>query len=347
MRHAQRGAAFFAVLLAALFAGAAARAVAPAFDPNDPERSGYRLVFDAEFNDAAAIDLSGADPHPGFLFSNRLFPAWGYVSPARAFAISHGVLTIAGGQLGSAAPARNTSGYVGWAFAGGAYFEARLQFDPMRITAVPGAPITADNWWPSFYAVAAEYFTGHAQWPGRPRGYVRFAEDDFMEAWHEPSRYGATMHDWYGPKGCDGQAGGLGYCDIANDGTPRGVAPDNVAVRVPSGTDWAVFHTFGNLWVSAERAPDHRGFSQFFFDGRPTATRLDWEAGGDENTPPGGRGLFGVIDRDHMVIYIGAPAATPMRVTWVHVWQLPGGGAYPPVAPQPGFTGGNGSRAGS
>ena len=301
----------------------AARLDAYPFDPMKPAKFGYRLAFDDEFDDFSGINLSDAqDPRPGFRWYARLFPVWGYMSPPEAFSLANGVLTIAGGQIGTAAPARNAAGYVGTTFADGAYFEARIAFDHDLVKFNPDAPITKENWWPSFYSIPLEYLTERARWPGQPEGYVHFGEDDFFEAWLQGDRYGGAVHDWYGRLGCNNAAALGGYCDIGNDGSSPGLAPNNVAIFVPSGTDWRQFHVIGQLWVSGAHTPDHRGFVQFYFDGQPTSDRIEWRNDGTDGTPPpSGDTLFSILDRDHLVVYIGSPATVPLKVDWVHVWK--------------------------
>ena len=112
-----------------------ARKLVAAFDAGHPSRSGYRLVFDDEFNDARGISFnSSEDGPPGFRWYARLFDVWGGVTSApEAFSTADGILTIAGGQLGTAAPARNARGFVGTTFANGAYFEARIAFDAATV----------------------------------------------------------------------------------------------------------------------------------------------------------------------------------------------------------------------
>lgn len=295
-----------------------------AFDPAEPQRSGYKLVFDDEFDDASGISWSSAeDGAPGFRWYARLFAVWGgSTSPRDAFSISQGVLTIAGGQLGTAGPARNAHGFVGTTFADGAYFEARIAFDAAAVRFDASAPITPTNWWPSFYSMPIEYFMHSSQWPGQVPGFAHFAEDDFFEAWLETRRYGGAMHDWYGLPSCRLGGANSGYCDISNDGNSPQVVGKSFANEVPRGTDWRQFHVVGQLWVSGKTTPDKRGFVQFYFDGKPTADRVEWSDGPMQGPPPSGNTAFSVLDQDHLVVYIGSPAHTPLKVDWVRVWQL-------------------------
>jgi hypothetical protein len=326
--------AFICSMLTAVLTGcaqspaAAARTDAPpvtAFDAADPSRSGYQLVFHDEFDDAAGISFSSSeDGAPGFRWYARLFAVWGgSTSAPEAFSMSDGILTIAGGQLGTAAPARNANGFVGTTFANGAYFEARIAFDAAKVRFDPDAAITKTNWWPSFYAMPIEYFTKTSQWPGQAPGFAHFAEDDFFEAWLESRRYGGAVHDWYGLPGCHAGGETSGYCEVANDGNSPQVIGKTLAIKVPEGTDWRQFHVIGQLWVSGKMTGDKRGFVQFYFDGKPTTDRVGWRDGPMQGPPPAGETAFSILDQDHLVVYIGSPAHTPLRVDWVRVWQLP------------------------
>lgn len=296
----------------------------PSFDPARPQGSGYKLIFDDEFDDASGISFSSReDGVPGFRWYARLFPVWGgSTAPREAFSITDGVLTIAGGQLGTAAPAKNARGFVGTTFTDGAYFEARIAFDPETVHITPDAPITTSNWWPSFYSMAIEYFTGTGQWPGQAPGFSHFAEDDFFEAWPETRRFGGTVHDWYGLPQCHAGGATSGLCDVANDGNSPMVGK-SFANKVPAGTDWRQFHVIGQLWVSGKTTPDKRGFVQYYFDGKPTTDRVEWRDGPMRGPPPAGDTAFSILDEDHMVIYVGSPAHTPLKVDWVRVWQIP------------------------
>jgi hypothetical protein len=286
------------------------------------------LVFDSEFRDLSSISFE-SEPGPGRKYNwyGKFFPEWGGgVAPISAFSVEQGILTIRGSKIGTAAPSGTKPGYVGTVFHGGAFFEAKLAFDTTKVRFDSAAPIdNATNWWPSFFALPVEFLSGRDQWPGQPIGYVHFAEADFFEAWQKDRRFGSTMHDWYGQPGCSGHWEGISrYCDIANDGQTYGI-PDNYAVTIPDSADWTVFHTIGQLWLSAERFSGRGGCLQTFFDGEPTPTMVRWRQVAANNAPPPKIGdAFGVIDQDHLVVYIGAPTNAPLRVAWVRVWQEQG-----------------------
>lgn len=335
-----------------LAAPQAARWHPPPFDPTNIRTEGYGLVFDAEFNDLSDIDFStSAHGKTGSKFYGRIFDKWGGVrasaKPAN-LTVSNGVMTIAGGQIASIAPSADAAdGYVGTTFQGGGYFEARLAWDRGKVGADFDKPIdNMDNWWPSFYSVPAEYFTGKLQWPGQPAGYVHFVENDWFEAWHG-NHYGATIHDWYGPLHCHGESTPLDYCHISNEGVSNahpddpsldGVAKNQNKISMGS-DDPSGFHTIGALWVSARHAADGVGYVQYFFDGKPTPAWKSWRDSADKTTaPPANDAIFSALDDDHSVIFIGAPRTSPLKVDWIRVWQKPNDESNPPVTPEAGFS---------
>ena len=309
----------------------------PPFDPLKIEATGYRLVFESQFEDLSQIDFAiSANGKPGAKFYARIFDKWGGV-PASArqedVSVSAGVLTIAGGQIATIAPAPDTTdGFVGTTFRGGGYFEARLAWDRGKVHADFSKPIdNRTNWWPSFYSVPVEYFTGRMQWPGQPSGYVHFVENDFFEAW-SGNYYGATIHDWYGPLHCYGESTPLDYCHISNDGASSahptepaldGVAKDQNKVHM-GGREPDGFHVIGALWVSARHAPDGIGYVEYFFDGKSTGVWKSWKRSADRSiAPPTRDAVFAGLDDDRSVIFVGAPRNSPLKVDWIRVWQLP------------------------
>jgi hypothetical protein len=331
--------------------------VLPAFNPSNITSYGYDLVFDTEWNDTSDVNTS-ATPGPGSKFYTRLFSKWGGASNAPSLSVSGGVLTIGGGQISSIAPTSSGTSFVGTSFQGGGYFEARLAWNRSGDVANPSKPISDTNWWPSFYSVPAEYFTG-SQWPGQATGYTHFVENDWFEAW-SGNYYGATVHDWWGDyssAGCNGISTPLGYCEISNDGTstvhPTDPALDGVAKnqnRVSMGTsNPAGFHIIGALWVSAKHSASGFGYVEYFFDGAYTGVWKSWKPLPSGLAPPPSLPyIFSELDDNHSVIFIGAPSNQVLQVDWIHAWQLKqslDSESNPPVTPESGFTGPNGSAA--
>src|SRR5262249_17970772 len=99
-----------------------------------------------------------------------------------------------GGNLATAAPAKNASRFVGTGFGGGGDFEAVLKFDPSTVVRSKG--------WPAFWSAALEHLVNlqTVQWNGQPKGFEHFIEPDFFE-YDIPgggSSYGGAIHEWYG-----------------------------------------------------------------------------------------------------------------------------------------------------
>ena len=272
--------------------------------------------------------------------------------------MSGGVLTIGGGQISSVAPTSSEKSFIGTSFQGGGYFEARLAWNRSGDVYNPAKPIADDNWWPSFYSVPVEYFTG-SQWPGQAASYAHFVENDWFEAW-SGNYYGATVHDWWGEHsaaGCNGISTPLGYCEISNDGTstvhPSDPGLDGVAKnqnRVSMGpSNPSGFHVIGALWVSAKHSPSGAGYVEYFFDGVYTGVWKWWRPlPSGAAPPPSVPYIFSELDDNHSVIFIGAPSNQTMQVDWIHAWQLKqslDSESNPPVTPEAGFTGPNGSAA--
>ena len=174
--------------------------------------------------------------------------------------------------------------------------------------------------------MAVEHLAGKgaSQWPGQPAGYEHFIEDDFFEydtMWAGAATYGGAVHDWYGKwkETCPS------FCSIANAGGPSGL--NNFVIHVPAGTDWTLFHTFGQLWIAGNSANGNRGYLQYYFDGQPTSDKISWlDVYGPEVPPPSGSNIFSIIDKQHLALVLGTGAHQSVSVKRVRVWQLPGQG---------------------
>jgi hypothetical protein len=170
-----------------------------AFNPSNPAASGYALVFDDEFNSPNTIDINNTEA-PGYNWYPGNF--FGSATPASMIQVANGALTLLSSNnnislgLSTAGPANNADGFVGQAFGGGAYYEARVKFNPANVN-----PSTTN--WPSFWAYAIEVLLNNsrwnAQWPGQAAGYNHFVEDDFFEYdLGTTGAYNGAIHDWYG-----------------------------------------------------------------------------------------------------------------------------------------------------
>jgi len=295
------------------------------FDQNNPAVSGYELVFDDEFNSLSSIDIN-ATGGPGFNWYTKQF----FTSPSsNTFSkinVSNGILTlnstvssVRNSNIATAAPANNQKGWVGKVFGGGAYFEARISFDPTTINPANG--------WPSFWAMAIEHMAlkGADQWVGQDVRYSHFIEDDFFEydteSFAGSNTYGAAMHDWFGiyKRTCP-----KGFCNI-NNTAGGGSVFQNAVIKVPSKTDWTQYHTIGQLWVPGS-ANKGTGYMQNYFDGLLVST-VTWIDSGAGVPPPTGSFAFSIADQNSLVIILGTGINQPLHVDWVHVWQTPSAAA--------------------
>ncbi len=295
-----------------------------AFDPANPAGSGYQLVFSDEFDSPSTIDLNYTAT-PGYKWYPELFldsPS----TPPSVIRVENGALTLLTdtsgyGGVQTAMPANNEQGWIGRAFGGGAYFEARLKFDPATIS-------TTARSWPSFWSIAIEFLArkGAAQWLGQVPGYVHYAENDFFEynlkKWYGVNTYGGAIHDWYGTWN---QCGNQWYCEV-NNSYGGGSSFTNYVITVPASTDWTQYHTVGQLWVPGTSANGNKGYVQYYFDDQPTSDKVTWVNSGDGTPPPTEEFAFSIMDKQHLVIVLGTGVNVPMSVDWVHVWQIPGQG---------------------
>ena len=269
---------------------------AAAFNPANPGASGYSLVFDDEFNSISTIDVNNTGA-PGYNWYASSFVA-GPTSPGN-IQVANGALTLVQSNnnfsygIGTAGPANNADGFVGQAFGGGAYYEARIKFNPANVN-----PATTN--WPSFWADSLELWVNNslhsAHWPGQSptgtgptSGYNHFVEDDFFEYdLGTTTAYNGALHDWYAQIG---QCGGGWYCDINNNpaggnGGPSGFTTGTPSV--PGGTDWTQYHTLGSLWVAGNASNGNHGYIQRYFDGVANTDTVTWTGPPNANPPPSG-----------------------------------------------------------
>lgn len=302
---------------------------AAAFDPANPGNAGYALVFDDEFSSPNTIDINntGAAGYNWYArdpFGNATSPSY--------IKVTGGALTLLQSNnnfsfgIATAAPASNADGFIGRTFGGGAYYEARIKFNPANVN-----PAVTN--WPSFWSDSVEFVANNsrwtAHWPGQAAGYDHFVEDDFFEYdLGTTGAYNGAIYDWYGTTG---QCGGTWYCDINNNpngGNGGTSAFTNSEPSVPSGTDWTQYHTIGQLWVAGNAANGFHGYIQDYFDGVPNTDKVTWIDSGTGTPPPSGTFQFSVMDQQHMWVALGTGTTNNIGFTidWVHVWQIPGQG---------------------
>ncbi|MDD3182475.1 MAG: hypothetical protein PHD48_06720 [Alphaproteobacteria bacterium] len=219
-------------------------------------------------------------------------------------------------SVGSASPAfrKSNTNWVGTAYGGGGYFEAEIKFDPGRVN-VAGA-----QGFPSWWMEPIEHMRPpHTQWMEQSEGYAHFVEIDVFEyntfGKHESNTYSASLHEWYGVYGktCLPQ-----FCQVTNYNGKTSY--NNSIVRMPKNIDLNAYHKYGVLWVPA--TDGNKGSLQYFFDGNPATSKIEWEKFKDEPPPPGEKPwTFGIMDRLHYVLILGTGIEQPMTVRSVNVWQ--------------------------
>jgi len=283
--------------------------------PSYASQVGYTSnTFSANFS-SSGVDLSNSKD-PGY--SWYLWNLFGkQTNPANVVLNSDGSVTLLGppymnGQLMTATPAKNSAGFVGTAFGGGAYIEATFKFDPADVARANS------KGWPSFWSMAfeASMRPGANQWTGQAPAYVHHIEVDFFEYLLLPygapqNAYGSSMHDWYGiyNNTCP-----PGLCQVGFEG--------NEGKRLaPGSTDFTRYHRYGALWVPA--TPNTQGYIRFYFDGQPVGADHKWTQ--YTNQPPTNLKqqpwAFGILDQQHLVLILGTGANEPMTVQSVNVWQ--------------------------
>lgn len=198
---------------------------------------------------------------------------------------------------------------IGQAFGGGGYFEADISFNPKAVDLKQG--------WPAWWAVTWESLGNQpgAFWKRQTPGFFNTSEVDFfeyLEAFNPMgNRFGAGMHHWYGRKGdCKGR----GLCGYA--------PPRSITVRsAPLGIDWQQPHLIGGLWTTATHGKP--GTMTFFLDRKQVGETIKWSEFEDQPPPPSKNTPWaqGIIDRQHLVLILGAGKNTPIIVRSIRVWQ--------------------------
>lgn len=306
------------------------------FDPSNPERSGYALVFSDDFSNPKTIDLN-ATKQPGFNWYLTKF--FGYeTEPSSDFSIGPDGITITptknhgGYNIATAAPSSDSTSYVGNAWGGGAYFEIKLKFDP--------SVVVFSNGYPAVWGESLEHAIQKSHPPDMPDSFEHFIEDDFFEfniKWAPTVAYGTAIHDWYGQykSVCNYGylAGKIGFCDITNSGA--GTPYYNFVTGKPDGSiiDWNKWHTISQLWVPGTAANDYRGYVQNFLDGVAMyagagafspLSKVGWAS----NIPytftslQNSEAAFSILDKQRLFIILGTGANQPFTIRFVRVWQL-------------------------
>jgi hypothetical protein len=269
----------------------------------------------------ASVDLgntqvSGYQWYLGQFFGGAATPASDLTFNADGTLTLDGAGTQSNAGINTATPSKNTAGWVGVAFGGGAYFEARFKFNPADTIDGGGSG------WPSWWAMAIEHLAQlpAQQWPGEPTSYDHFIETDFFEydvwSFSPHNEYGGVVHDWYGiwKSTCPNN-----YCNVSNAGGD-GTSFSNFQVQTPTATDFTQMHAFGFLWIPATATT--MGSATYVFDGVATNDVVTWAQYTGQAAPPGMTPwTFGILDQQHVALILGTGPGEPITIESVNVWQ--------------------------
>jgi len=241
------------------------------------------------------------------------------------FSVSDGVLTVTNNitgynynwTLSTAETAKNAQKYVGTVFRRGYYAEATIS------ATTPNTEGLQKGGWPAFWADSLPHFIGEAQWPGQPAGFEQWNECDFFELWQ--THYTFSMLSWYGHSGTSTTACASPYCRVGNNNGQNNI-PDYSVGKVPAGTKWSDFNTYGSLLVPATSTSD--GYSEGYFNNSLATGKNTWAPYKSSATPSGlktnvGNQAFSVGDTQSDVIVLGTGPDAPMKVNMVRIWVKP------------------------
>jgi hypothetical protein len=288
-----------------------------------------------------------------FQWYRKRFPALGGdIAPHVTLQADGSVVVQSNGRsnsdLATAAPAGKS--WVGTAYGGGGYFEATMSFNPATLVRADVMHSHWPAWWADPIEADAQQWD-RWRWNSTSAQYLHAVETDFFEydayeadnpKYFDPTglTYGGTLHDW--TQVAD-RSSGWGY-SLAPGGHLHAA---NNSDKVPVGTDFTKPHRYGFLWIPATQTnctntvqynsdgslnlSSGNGVAVFFFDGVPfktaslygwckynntTDTAADLLSGGVSNN-----WIFGVLDRQHLVLTFGSGGAAPLTVYSVQVWQ--------------------------
>ncbi len=267
--------------------------------------------------DVANTQTSGFQWYLASFFGGPAMPATDLTFNGDGTLTLDGAGTSANVGISTATTAKNSAGWVGVAFGGGAYFEAVFKFNPQDTIATGG------KGWPSWWAMAIEHLANlpTQQWQGQPAQYAHFIETDFFEydiwSFAPHNEYGGAINDWYGiyNSTCT-----KGFCKATN-ASGGGTNFNNFVVHTPTNTDYTQYHAVGFLWEPATATS--LGRATFYFDGVATNDVVTYSQYAATSPPPPGTApwTFGILDQQHLAPILGTGANEPMTIQSVNVWQ--------------------------
>jgi beta-glucanase (GH16 family) len=234
--------------------------------PPQAVAGGYtNLAFDDEFDSADTVSPDGTGNYNWYT-TNFYNPSLSL--PPYGYSIQNGYLTIltdASGYQDGLATADPSNTTQAWQHA---YFEARISFC---------GDCSEGSGWPAFWTYPIEEATGQLP-AGDP-----FGEVDFMEYYTQGqvSAYTTNVHQW------------TGSTNVKNT---------NNIPKIPRGTNFGQFHTYGCLWTPNQL--------QYYFDNKLVTTVA---------TGPGTP--FTALEQEHLLLILGTGVQWPMYVDYVRVWQ--------------------------
>jgi hypothetical protein len=221
-----------------------------------------------------------------------------------------------GTGVATASQTNTGKNWSGIAFGGGGYFEAVLSF-----TGQGNGPY--NNGGPGFWALDIEHTSQGpytVSWPGQPNDsngnpYDDFFEVDFMEYDAGTYAYQNGIGNWYG------------YPPTKATSNPhQEVGGSAGSVLVPSGTNFAQYHSYGCLWMPA--TPSTQGYLKFYFDGVQLGDTFYWNYNNPNNPfpplPQNNSTAMSGMDGRHLFLILGTGTDQPMTVKSVTVWQASG-----------------------
>jgi hypothetical protein len=278
-----------------------------AFNPQNPLATGFKLIFEDEFNDPSTIDVNCtmADGYKwygqGQWYPNTS-PSMYKILPS--FQDAKGVLEISDAPVSMGWNFSTTlwdnaakKGYRGTVFlpGKGIYYEARIA---CHLAHIKDNSKGWSTFWSSTLSDASRprtmdpppwsFCPENMPMPGWP-GKWETIENDIMEynpSWGHPEHWDSTIHDWSSGKDC----GNIGNF--------------NAVVCPPSGTDYTQWHSYGQLWIPGTAENGWHGYRQVYFDGVPYQA-ICWISNQISATDqPSGSYLFSMCD--------GTPESPPL-----------------------------------
>jgi hypothetical protein len=281
----------------------------PDFNAQEPEKSGYRLIFQDDFTDPSTIDIHDTRKE-GFKWYMGKFHWSGFSLPEQVVLGRDGL--VLSGRIATATSSFDDQSMIGKAWGGTLYFEAMINLDPTHV-------FSWKDQGPAFWGLSWAWSNRAAQAPTMVEGYEHFGELDFMEygfankpgSAPDLTHYSQSVHDWYGidHSTCKPDA----YCEVLNE--------DRV-LKVPDIRGW---HRFGTLQVVSKDGKS--SYVQPYYDGKAVGYPRKWPAFRelkDVPVPPTSENSYSILDFEKWIVVLTATKTTPITVRYVKIWRSEG-----------------------